>query len=218
MRKIDAFIFDLDGTLMDSEVLYVEATKKALEERGLRISLEDSVELAYGKGWSVIWGEVCERFPGAYDASEEMEEVIRRIFMDLRDRQDVRIAGSVELLKRLSRDFPVAIVSGSPRADVGDGIDLLGIGSHVDFFMGSEDYYSGKPDPTCFIVASEKLRISPSRCLVFEDSTAGVSAAKHAGMYCVGLKRDNAPTQDLSAADEVLEDLADFDLRKFSAR
>jgi len=218
MRKIDAFIFDLDGTLMDSEVLYVEATKKALELRECLISYEESVELVYGKGWSVIWGEVCERFPDAYTASEEMEGVIRRLFLDLRSRLDIRIPGSVNLLKQLSVDFPVAIVSGSPRIDVEDGIDLLDIASHVDFYMGSEDYHSGKPDPTCFIAASQKLQLSPSRCLVFEDSTAGVRAAKAAGMHCVALQRKGAPPQDLSDADEVLEDLADFDLGRFLSK
>ncbi len=217
MRRIDAFIFDLDGTLMDSEVLYVEAMRKALELRGFLINHEESVELVYGKGWSVIWSEVCERFPGAYEASGEMEEVMRSLFLELRNRRDIRIPGSVDLLKQLSMDFPVAIVSGSPRIDVEDGIHLLDIASHLKFFMGSEDYYSGKPDPSCFLVASERLRLPPSRCLVFEDSSAGVRAAKAAGMHCVALRRKNAPPQDLSGADEVLGDLADFDLRRFVA-
>jgi HAD superfamily hydrolase (TIGR01509 family) len=215
MTKIEAFIFDLDGTLMDSEVLYVEATKKALEVRGFPITYGESVELVYGKGWSVIWDEVCARFPGAYQESDEMAEVIRSFYLDLRSRLDIRIAGSVDLLKRLSARYPVAIVSGSPRIDVEDGITLLNIGSYVDFYMGSEDYDSGKPDPTCFLVASKKLQLSPVHCLVFEDSSAGVRAAKTAGMHCVALQRKDAPPQDLSQADMVLEDLSSFDLQRF---
>ena len=75
MGKVAAFLFDLDGTLMDSEVLYVEATRQALEKKGYLISQEQSVDLAYGKGWSVIWDEVGVRFPGAYEKSEDMEQV-----------------------------------------------------------------------------------------------------------------------------------------------
>jgi len=215
MSKIDAFIFDLDGTLMDSEVLYVEASRQALELAGVSISHEESVELVYGRGWNVIWGDVCERFPGSYEKSEEMEAVIRRLFLELRSTLDIRIPGSVNLLKELSQDFPVTIVSGSPRVDVEEGIRLLGIGSYLEFYMGSEDYPSGKPDPTCFLVAAEKLKLSPSCCLVFEDSSAGVRAAKAAGMHCVALRRSNAPPQDLSEADSVLGDLSDFNLRQF---
>jgi HAD superfamily hydrolase (TIGR01509 family) len=163
----------------------------------------------------VIWAEVCERFPDAYAASEKMEEVIRREFLRLRSKLDIRIAGSVSLLKKLAQDFPVVIVSGSPRVDVEDGIELLEIAPYLDFYMGSEDYHSGKPDPTCFLVASRKLKVPPNRCLVFEDSSAGVKAAKAAGMYCVALRRKNAPPQDLSAADQIREDLADFDLNGF---
>lgn len=218
MKRIEAFIFDLDGTLMDSEVLYVESTKKALERRGCLISYDQALDLAYGKGWSVIWEEVSQNYPGVYSTSEEMEEVIREVFVALRSQSDIEISSSVNLLKRLSRKFPVAVVSGSPRRDVKDGIDLLDIASTLDFYMGSEDYFSGKPDPTCFLVASDKLGVLPSDCLVFEDSCAGVRAAKDAGMYCVGLQRIEAPKQDLSAADEVLEDLADFDLTKFLAK
>jgi HAD superfamily hydrolase (TIGR01509 family) len=218
MKRIEAFIFDLDGTLMDSEVLYVESTKQALERRGHLLSDGQALDLAYGKGWSVVWEEVTEKYPGVYASSEEMEEVIREVFVALRSQSDIRIPGSVSLLKGLSREFPVALVSGSPRQDVEDGIDLLEISSDLEFYMGSEDYFSGKPDPTCFLVASDKLGVAPSNCLVFEDSNAGVRAAKSAGMYCVGLQRKGAPRQDLSAADEVLEDLADFDLAEFSSK
>lgn len=218
MGKIEAFIFDLDGTLMDSEVLYVEASKKALELRGVTISRQESVDLVYGKGWSVIWDEVTSRFPDAYKASEEMEEVIRELFLELRSRQDIRIPGSVAQLRRLAAKYPVVVVSGSPRLDVEAGVRLLGIASELDFYMGSEDYHSGKPDPTCFLVAAQRLKLPPERCLVFEDSSAGVRAAKAAGMYCVALKRKNAPPQDLTGADEVFADLAHFDLGAFLAK
>ena len=212
MGKVAAFLFDLDGTLMDSEVLYVEATRQALEKKGYLISQEQSIDLAYGKGWSVIWDEVGVRFPGAYEKSEDMEQVIREVFLELRKERDISIPGSVNLLKSLSCDYPVVIVSGSPREDVREGVELLGVGSDIVFFMGSEDYFSGKPDPTCFLVAAKRLEVQPLNCVVFEDSTAGVTAAKKAGMYCVALRRKGAPLQDFSLADEVLEDLTAFNI------
>jgi len=128
---------------------------------------------------------------------------------------DVQIAGSVKLLVRLAAEHPVAIVSGSPREDIADSIALMGIGPFVHFFLGAEDYHPGKPDPACFLLAAQRMQVDPSACLVFEDSAAGVRAAKAAGMSCVALARPDAPRQDVATADLVLDDLGKFDLDKF---
>jgi beta-phosphoglucomutase-like phosphatase (HAD superfamily) len=104
----------------------------------------------------------------------------------------------------------VAIVSGSPRVDVQDGVELLGIAPLLRFFLGSEDYPRGKPDPAGFLLAAQRLGAAPADCLVFEDSAAGVRAARAAGMRCVALARPGAPAQDLSDADLVLNDLGGF--------
>jgi len=131
---------------------------------------------------------------------------------------DVRIKSSIELLKKLSRDYSVCIVSGSARKDVEDGIALMGIDSHLQFYLTNEDYSVGKPDPACYLLAADKLQLSPEHCLVFEDSAAGIAAAKDAGMYCIALQRKGAPQQDTSGADEVLDNLADFNLERWNCK
>jgi len=105
----------------------------------------------------------------------------------------------------------VAIVSGSTRRQVAAAIELMAIEDHLQFYLGSEDYPYGKPDPSCFLLAARRLGVAPDRCLVFEDSTAGVRAAKAAGMRCIALYRPGHHAQNLTGADEVLTDLADFD-------
>ena len=132
--------------------------------------------------------------------------------------QDSKIGSSVDLLKRLSLHYPVAIVSGSPRDGVERHIDFLSLKETIAFFLGNEDYAPGKPDPACYLMASKRLEIPPKHCLVFEDSSAGVQAAKAAGMFCIALKRPGMPDQDLSMADQILDDLAGFDLRHWVAR
>ena len=213
---IKAFIFDLDGTLMDSEVLWVEALKLVLKDKALHISHEDAMAIVYGKSWSSVYSDVEKRFPGIYPDIDEMEILMREKFLKLTKTRDVLIHSSIDLLKKLSKDYPVCIVSGGTKKDVSDSITLMGIAPFLKFYLTNEDCSAGKPDPACYLAAADRLRLPPQQCLVFEDSTAGIQAAKKAGMYCVALKRKNAPEQDISEADETLEDLSDFHIDRWT--
>jgi HAD superfamily hydrolase (TIGR01509 family) len=218
MRKIQAFLFDLDGTLLDSEVLYVDAVRSALIERDSFLSPEEAQKLVYGRGWREIYEHTALRFPGAYSSIGEMESVVEEHFERLRCNRDIRIHSSIHLLEELARGYPVAIVSGSPRRTIALCVEQMGIGSKLDFYIGVEEYPKGKPDPACYLMAAEKFGLPPGRCLVFEDSAAGVRSAKAAGMLCVGLQRREAPVQDLSSADLVLSDLSQFRLDSFAPK
>jgi beta-phosphoglucomutase-like phosphatase (HAD superfamily) len=145
-----------------------------------------------------------------------MAEGLRDVYLRLRSQgENVIIYSSAELLKTLAHRYPVIIVSGSPRADVEEAVRLLDAAAHVRFVLGAEDYTPGKPSPAGFLLGARLLGVEPAACLVFEDSQAGVTAAKAAGMWCVALARDSAHPQDLSAADWVLSDLADFSVDAF---
>ena len=209
---VKAAIFDLDGTLMDSEVLWVEAVERYLNDRGHAIAREVALAIVYGRSWRDIYSDLIERHPELDETIEEMEESLRVYVLELRDGRDIVIRESVDLLRRLSQSLPVCIVSGSPRADIEMAIDLMGIRSEVSFFVGADDYGPGKPDPTCFLMAAEQLGVAPTDCAVFEDSAAGVLAAKAAGMRCVALSRPGLPKQDVSDADLVVADLSGVDL------
>ena len=215
---IRAFFFDLDGTLLDTEVLWIRAIRAYLLAHAVVCTPEEATALVYGRSWNDIYAEIARRFPHLAIGIDRVGDEMRVCHRQLRVACDVRIAGSVELLVRLAAEHPVAIVSGSPRADIADSVTFMGIGPFVRFFLGSEDYRPGKPDPACFLLAAQRMQVAPSACLVFEDSTVGVRAAKAAGMSCVALARPDAPRQDVASADLVLDDLAKFDLEVFSAR
>lgn len=212
---VRAVFFDLDGTLLDSEILYVDAVQLALARDGWWLSQPACQELVYGRGWADIFRDVQRMFPRAYDRIEEMEEVVRQVFLELQQSRDITIQSSVELLRELAERYPVAVVSGSPRQDVSRGVEELGIESLLQFFLGSEDYPRGKPDPICYLTAAARMGVLPETCLVFEDSAAGVTAAKAASMFCVGLQRKGRPEQDQHLADAVYSDLAEFDILEF---
>ena len=215
---IRAFLFDLDGTLLDTEKLWVQATRAWLLDRGVPCTPEQATKLVYGHSWHDIYTQLAARHPQLAVGETQAGLDLRPFFAKMRQPGHVIIASSVALLKQLAAQHPVAIVSGSPRADVADGIALMGVDAHVRFFLGSEDYGAGKPDPACFLMAAQRLAVPPSQCLVFEDSSAGVRAAKSAGMMCVALARADAPAQDVSPADLVLADLAAFDRTAFAQK
>lgn len=212
MKKISAIIFDLDGTLIDTEPMLVDATKNLIEQRGGSLSHEEAEEIVLGKSAIDIYREIREAVPGVFNSDQEIESGVEEIYVEYCRHNDIRIPSSIELLKKLARNFPVAIVSGSHTRTVEEAAELMGVREMLAFCLGADDYPRGKPDPVCFLKAASMLEAEPEECLVFEDSEAGVAAAKNAGMYCVGLKRPEAPPQDISLADEILSDLAQFEL------
>lgn len=212
-RLINAAIFDLDGTLMDSEVLWVEGLCRYLRGKGIDAPYEKILSIVYGRAWNQVYSDAQSTFALKGVDMETMEHGLRREIEALQDeRGDVIIHSSVALLKRLAQSMPVCIVSGAPEADIYRGIVQMGIADEVRFYIGAEQYQQGKPDPTCFLMAQQRLGIPAAECVVFEDSNAGVIAAKRAGMRCVALARPGLPPQDLSMADRVVEDLESFDL------
>jgi sugar-phosphatase len=215
----EAFIFDLDGTLVDTELLWADALCAYLADRQCRCPKETMLEIVFGRSWTDIHRTLVARFPALADTPASLMAVqLRDYYARLCGQGDgIVIPTSARLLKRLAADRPVIIVSGSPRADVEEAVRLLGAEDHVRFVLGAEDYSPGKPSPAGFLLGAERLGVRPEVCLVFEDSQAGVAAAKAAGMRCVALSRPCAHPQDLSAADWVLTDLADFSLRGLDA-
>ncbi len=208
---IQAYLFDLDGTLIDTETIWVEALQAFLNARGHDFSYAQAEALVFGRSWHDIYDDVIRTYHDLEMDIREMEQEIAPFFRQLSSERDVRIHNSIDLLRALSTHTPTCIVSGSTRETIERAIYDLDIENCLQFFLGAEDYSPGKPDPACYRLAAEKLQAEPERCVVFEDSAAGVLSAKANGMLCVALRRSGAPDQDVSAADLVLDDLADFD-------
>jgi beta-phosphoglucomutase-like phosphatase (HAD superfamily) len=217
---VRAFIFDLDGTLIDSEILWVDAMVAYLADRQCKCPRNEMMKIVFGRSWTDIYGVITTRFPKV--ASTPIRQVaneLRDYYKEQCEKGDsILIQSSVDLLKSLAKDYPVIVVSGSLHDDVFEAVKLMGAEKSVRFVLGAEDYSPGKPSPAGFLMGAKLLGVPPEQCVVFEDSWAGVTAAKSAGMICVALNRPTENPQDLTAADWVLTDLVEFSIDSLRLR
>ncbi len=208
--KFAAALFDLDGTLQDSEIHWIYATRDFIRDNGLDISDDEAVKLVYGRSSTEIYEDIAALPPFRDRTVEELADAIRGYYGYRLETEDIAYPSSVALLKAMAKDMPVAIVSGSPRSDVIAAAKRLGVADDLSLILGAEDASRGKPDPECFLKAAEILKVDPEKCIVLEDSNAGVRAAKAGGMYCVAISRKGRPVQDVSAADVIVGDLSEY--------
>ncbi len=204
-----AALFDLDGTLQDSEIVWVNATRDFVRDNGYPMTDDEALRTVYGRSWTNMYRDIIGYVPSlASMTTFVMADRVRDYYTRLTAGQDISIPGSVALFKRLSKTMQVAIVSGSPRLDIANAVRDLGLTDCISFFIGAEEYGDGKPDPACYLMGAKRAGVEPSECVVFEDAAVGILAAKRAGMHAVALKIPGRPEQDLSAADEILADLS----------
>lgn len=212
-----AVILDMDGTLVDSESVYAEAIARYMKAQGVELDTDER-SFVIGHAWQDIYTElrVAERLgvdlptmqAGTLAAQRQMRE--EGIQLKVLDGARELVSTVVEL------EVPVVVVSGSSRAELAEAIELLEIGPQLQTWYGAEDYPRGKPAPDGFLQAAAKLSVEPARCLVFEDSEAGIEAGLAAGMRVVATAAANRPVgdpgyQDQRKAHRVVDTLAGID-------
>ena len=209
-----AFLFDLDGTLVDTEMLWTRAIAAFLEDRGVSMPLPSLSALVCGHSWLDIQSGIHREFPQLPPATAaEDAAVLRQYYNKLAvDPAETIIPGSVEFLKKAARLAPCVIVSGSPHCDVQTAAETCGIARLLSFVLGAEDYGRGKPAPDSFLKAAEMLDVDASECVVVEDSSAGVAAGRAAGMHVLGLDRNDAVPQDFTGCEWLVHDLSEMDV------
>ena len=212
--KPAAFLFDLDGTLIDTEALWTEAIVEWLADRGAQMTVEAVAPVVFGHSWLDIQSTLHERFPALPKTSAEEDAKTLRPYYARRAVNPASqvIPGAVSFLKKASRHAPCVIVSGSPHDDVVQAAELCGVENCVRFVLGAEDYGRGKPAPDGYLKAASMLEVDASECVVVEDSTAGVQAGRAAGMRVIGVDRNQRAPQDFAGCEWLVHDLSELDV------
>lgn len=203
-----AFIFDMDGTLVDNMRFHGAAWQKMLLENGIETDAREFLVKTAGK----TNREIIPNF--FKDATEErlMELGLRKetIYRELFLPERRAIEGATEFLEAAkSLGVKMAVATAAPVANMEFVLDGLDLRRFFDAITTAADVSNGKPNPEVFLKSAEKLGIEPKNCLVFEDAINGFEAAHRAGMKSIGLATVNS-IEDLLRLPSVVEAQRDF--------
>lgn len=178
-------LFDLDGTIVDTEAVAAETLQTIFKNHGFRLSQEEALS-CFGKKWDTAFAYLKNRYP-----IEKKEGLLLKEALDLYRNKITShlttIPGAVEKIRDLHGKIKLGLVSGSLKADIEHVLTVLKIRNCFELVLGAEDYKESKPSPEGYLLALKKLKCESSQTLVFEDSPAGMTSAKKAGCYVVAI-------------------------------
>lgn len=201
-KKYSCAIFDLDGVLVDTAKYHYLAWKSLADELGFDFTIEQNEAL---KGVSRMksldlllgFGGLSDRF--SQEEKEKMADKKNRIYVEMikKLKKEKLFGGVTDLFVKLKeKNMKTALGSASKNAPL--ILERLDIAKYFDAVVDGTQVSKAKPDPEVFVRAAEILHIPCKECIVFEDSAAGLQAAKTAGMKAVGIgKKENLPMADL---------------------
>ena len=184
-----ALLFDLDGVIVNTSHCHYLAWKRLADREGIHFD-EIINERLKGVSRQASLEIILEKADKLYSENDKfrMMEIKNQWYVDMLaslSHKDV-LPGVINLLESARlKNIKTAICSASKSAQL--IIEKLNLVDYFDTIVGGNDVTKSKPDPEVFLVAAERLDISPSDCIVFEDSFAGLEAAKAAGMHSIGL-------------------------------
>ncbi|MBF9018069.1 MULTISPECIES: HAD family phosphatase [unclassified Oceanispirochaeta] len=207
MSRLDAILFDMDGTLMDSEPCWLRADLAMIAAFG-GFMTEEEHDACIGMGAVTFLPYVQEKY-GITASFDEMKEFQEKTFLEIA-RAELKPFSEMIEFSRWAREkaIPIAIASGSTNHIIEEMTALTGIQELFPVRVSSHEVEKGKPFPDVFLEAAKRLAVKPENCLVIEDSPVGVMAAYQAGMHTVAVPPPvvQDPKGYLNKADHLYED------------
>lgn len=206
-----AFIFDMDGTLIDNMGFHITIWSEFLASIGAPTDHETFYRRTVGKVNAEILRDLYR--PDLTDAeveqfSAQKEALYRSRFAPILHQQ--AISGLAPFLASVqAQGISMAVATSAGMENVRFTLDGLGIAPYFQALVTAEEVIRGKPDPEIFLIAAAKLGVPPASCLVFEDSPSGLEAAQRAGMRAVALSTTFPPEQ-LNGRPGVLRVVPDY--------
>ena len=208
-----AVLWDMDGTLIDSEEFHWKSWHLTFQEEGIAITRDQFFSTFGQRNDTIIaqWLGAAATPERATRIAESKEIMYRHLV-----RRDgiSPLPGVADWVRRLHHDgWRQAIASAAPRANIETVLEVLSATHIFDAIVSAEDVRKGKPDPEVYLLAAQRVGVAPDQCVVVEDAAAGIAAARAAGMRTIGVTQDE---KHLTGADVVVRSLDLLDPNAFN--
>jgi len=211
-RTFETLIFDMDGVVINSEMLYFNATKKLFKKYGKELNYEELAPLLSGMHFEEGAVLIKEKYDFPLMADALMLE--RQLLVDAEySTRLTYVAGFENFFKRVvTAGLKTCIATSSNDHLLAVAIQKLGLDKKfgTNIFKASDVGNVSKPNPALFLYAAQSMGTSPDKCFVIEDAPKGILAAKNAGMFCIGITT-SFPKDLLSHADMVVDSFDEID-------
>ena len=200
-----ALIFDMDGLMIDSERLYIDAQHEIAAKFDKKLKEETRLKMMGKKPLESI-----RLFTGELEIPLDAEEVLEmrnRLMRDKLKNDLEAMPGLFHILDTFYNKLKLAVCTGSQGEFLDIVVDKLGIRDRFAVLQDSDEMERGKPDPEIFLRACEKLELEPGQCVVLEDSLNGVLAGKRAGCHVIAVPSEYTKGEDFGIADYLAGDL-----------
>jgi HAD superfamily hydrolase (TIGR01509 family) len=213
---IEAFIFDMDGVIVDSELHW-----KSLEGYFLQTLIPGWAMADQGRIIGLSLDSLYALLSTEYGLRGSKEEFLKEYHKIAEGIYTTRVSlmpGFLDLVTLLhAKNIPVALASSSPKSWIKLVLDRFDLHHVFKVVVSSGEVGGvGKPAPDIYLYTAGKLGVKPEGCVVIEDSRNGVLSARNAGMYCIGFRNGFNEEQDLSAADMIIDGFAGLDWESLS--
>jgi HAD superfamily hydrolase (TIGR01509 family) len=214
---IQTVIFDMDGVIVDTEPVHHYAYNQQFKQLGITISPE-----LYASFTGNSTKNIFERLKAHFDLTQEVEELVqtkRQLFNEAFDsKEDLYLLDGVEdLIKELyANGMQLVLASSSAHVTIQRIFNRFNLHQYFSHIVSGEDFPKSKPHPAIFLKAAELAQTPVSQCIVIEDSTNGIKAAKAAGIYCIGYDSFHSKMQDYGLADQIITDFRELNYHKIA--
>lgn len=208
---LKAVIFDMDGVLIDSEPVHLEAHRRLMEKLGLPFDKQYYMQFV-GSTTDNMW-KVLKHDYNITLSNDELMKMSDEFIKDINGTEGYPVMkGASDMIKRLSKaGLKLAIASSSGMERINYSINKLGVADKFDAIVSGLTVSHPKPAPDTFLEAANRLGVSPEECVVVEDSVNGMKAAKNADMVCVMYENTSMGVQNSEYADYILQSFEDVD-------
>lgn len=218
IMKYSAIIFDMDGTIVNTEPIWQQATQQVIANRGYQLSNEEK-EMLINKLTGLGLPKSCQIIKELINTEDSIEVIMKEkaaIACDLYGNGICFIDGFPEFVQKvMAVPLKIAVATNATLETVEITDKSLNLSNYFGSHLYSFNHVNniGKPNPTLFLYAAQKLGVKPEECIVIEDSAHGVMAARAAGMFCIGINTHKKPEQ-IKYADLKVNGYAEIDLKK----